>query len=315
MRRDRWLGFLGSGCLGFVLGAGTVWKLREPLAPVPAPAVLTRVAHAPASPTIGERRASVSAAPAPRKSSDSSVGASLDELRTQALSDRAVLRRLIESYEGATELDTKGTLQALLASMRTPEVLELSLRLAASANPAQRRDGFDLLQAFTAETPAARQQIELTLQTEQDPAVLSSAVLALGAPVVGPEENARVVEHLRRLTEHADPGVRGHSLSQLAQWNRSPNVEAQLYKALADEAQSVREIATLAIAEAGVRTDRLRNALLGIVDDDAESPAVRTSALQALGRFPLNADEYARYLAARTEAGLFGEDSGRNEEQ
>jgi HEAT repeat protein len=199
--------------------------------------------------------------------------------------------------------------------MRTPEVLELSLRLAASADPARRRDGFDLLQTFTADTPAARELIELALQTEQDPAVLSSAVMALGASVVGPEENARVVEQLRRLAEHEDPGVRGHSLSQLAQWNRSPDVEAQLYKALADEAQSVREIATLAVAEAGVRTDRLRNALLGIVDNDAESSAVRASALQALVRFPLSSDEYARYLAARAEVGLFGEDTGEDGEQ
>ncbi len=127
------------------------------------------------------------------------------------------------------------------------------------------------------------------------------ALAALQPSAAEPEESALIVGHLKSLSQHADPAVRSRSIEQLAQWDKKGEGAERLSQALADRAPEVRQAAIFAIAQAGVRSDSAKAALMGMVNNASESKDVRGSALQALERFPLSKEEYAFFAQARRQ--------------
>jgi HEAT repeat protein len=88
---------------------------------------------------------------------------------------------------------------------------------------------------------------------------------------------------------------------QLGQWDKKGEGEDRLSQALTDRALEVRQAAIFAIAQTGVRSDAVKAALMGLINNPQESKDVRGSALQALERFSLSKDEYASFAQARAQ--------------
>ncbi len=225
-----------------------------------------------------------------------------EQLRDAALNDPAAQRDLIRRFEAERDPQARAMLQTVLASVNSPEVLALSTRLAASQDAAEREEGFAMLMRLSPDSPEVRKLVRQALATEQSPAVLSQAVAALTPGVVANSEAAGVVAQLDQLAQHADPAVRSQSLLQLAQWDKSGQVEGRLSQALNDQSPEVRNAAVAAIGESGIRSDSMKAALLGILANSAERSEVKDGALYALTRFSLSPDEYALYSRERAEA-------------
>lgn len=308
--------------ISFAIGFGVAWQLREPVpTPPPGPVHAASGIGRSVDPASGLSQFGAlwsgtggDQATAPKASMDelwaqykSAKAPHLvqeemqAQMRNAALADPAALRKLMQRFDAERDPQARAMLQSVLASLASPEVVAMSTRLAASSDPARRQEAFELLAQLSPDSPEVRNMVLRTLASEQSPAVLSRAVAALTPTVVAAQEAQNVVTQLDSLTRHADPAVRSQSILQLAQWDKSGGLESRLGQALSDQAPQVRQAAVAGIAETGIRSETMKNALLNLVRNPQESREVKDGALHALERFSLNQDEYALYRQARSE--------------
>lgn len=224
-----------------------------------------------------------------------------DQLRKLAQSNPTALRNLLQRYDGARTPQARELLKSVLSTVQKPEVISFSTRLATSVNLADRKYGFELLQALAPNSPETRNIVMHALATEQSPEVLVQALATLKSVATEPQEADLIVTQLKSLSQHADPAVRSQSIMQLGQWDKQGEGGERLSQALADRAPEVRQSAIFAIAQAGVRSDAVKAALMGMVNNAQESRDVRGSALQVLERFSLSKEEYASVAQARAQ--------------
>ncbi|MBS0307328.1 MAG: HEAT repeat domain-containing protein [Proteobacteria bacterium] len=224
------------------------------------------------------------------------------QMREAAQSDPAALRKLLQRFDAERDPKARETLRTVLSSIQSPEVLALSTRLTTSSDPAQRQEGFAMLMQLSPDSPEVRNLVKQALTSEQSPAVLSQAVAALTPTVVASAEAEGIVSQLNQLTQHADPSVRSQSILQLAQWDKSGQLEGRLSQALQDQTPEVRNAAVAAVGESGIRTSGMKAALMSMLANPNENMQVKDNALHALERFSLSKDEYALYSRERTEA-------------
>lgn len=224
-----------------------------------------------------------------------------DKLRKLVQTDPTALRSLLQRYDSAKTPQTRELLKSVLSTVQTPDVIAFSTRLASSNDIAERKYGFEMLQNLAPDAPDVRSLVMRTLATEQSPEVLVQALAALKPVPAGPEESDQVVAQLNSLAQHPDVAVRSQSITQLGQWDKKAEGGERLSQALADRAPEVRQAAIFAIAQTGVRSDSVKAALMGMINNPQESKDVRGSALQVLERFSLNKEEYARFAQARAQ--------------
>lgn len=312
--------FAGMG-LSFVVGFGVAWQLQPDTAmPPQQTAAAMRAAPLSGSETFNQfgalwNRSDGDLHTSPKATveemwvrskkvmgSPELVGEVQAQLREAALGDPAARRDLVQRFEAERDPQARAMLMTVLSSIPSSEVMALSTRLATSRDAAQREEGFAMLMRMSPDSPEVRNLVRQALATEQSPAVLSQAVAALTPGVVASPEAASVVAQLDQLAQHADPAVRSQSLLQLAQWDKSGQVESRLSQALNDQAPEVRNAALAAIGESGIRSDSMKTALLGMLANGAERTEVKDGVLHALTRFSLSPEEYALYSRERAEA-------------
>ena len=160
---------------------------------------------------------------------------------------------------------------------------------------------FEMLQSVAPGASDTRALVKHSLATEQSPEVLVQALAALQSGAAEPEEADQIVAQLKSLSQHADPAVRRQSITQLGQWDKTGEGAERLTQALADRAPEMRSAAIFAIAQTGVRSESVKTALMGVVNNPQEGRDVRGSALQVLERFSLSEEEYASYTKARAQ--------------
>lgn len=226
------------------------------------------------------------------------------KMRERAQSDSAYLRALIQRFENERNPESREMIKSVLATVQKPEAMALFARMANSSDPNQRKEGYAMLQQIGPDSPEMRNLLKQALSTEQSPELLAQAVAALRPGAVDPGESDAILAQLGNLTQHADPAVRSQSVLQLGQWDKTGANQGRLAQALGDPVPEVRQAAIFAVAQSGARSDALKSALLGIINNNNESKAVKGSALQVLERFSMSKEEYARYMQARTQAGL-----------
>ena len=309
----------------FALGFGTAWYVHAPDAELAAPvAAVAAVAPSPGpanADQIGQLWSGSGPAGAalpaalPQNATldelwarallpqDKQVGGydAEDRLRKLAHADPVALRSLMSRYDRAQPEQTRELLKSVLSTVQNPEVIAFSTRLAGSGDMADRKFGFEILQQLAPDAVETRSLVKRTLATEQSPEVLVQALATLQSPVAEPEESDMMVAQLKTLSQHADPAVRSQSITRLGQWDKKGEGAESLVRALADGAPEVRNAAVFAIAQTGVRSDPVKLALLGLVNNAQENKDVRGSALQALERFSLSKDEYASFARARQQ--------------
>ena len=237
---------------------------------------------------------------------DSPVEAASDAdplaFNTDGSSMLAEMREWVD-HHAVLNRDAEGEFLALFSNIEmNPEVVAYAEELATRVDPAQRRLGFLLLQRASSLTTDIRDLLVQSLTTEQNPAVLSQAIRALGRAVPSPDETGAVVGPLRYLVEHTDATVRAASVEMLALWDTPATAEVSIYRGLMDPAREVRLAAVTAVTESGMHSPRLKSALIYMAREPNESLAVKANALIALNtNFSLTDDEIAAYQTARQE--------------
>ncbi|MGZ3253474.1 MAG: HEAT repeat domain-containing protein [Burkholderiaceae bacterium] len=224
-----------------------------------------------------------------------------DKLRKLAQSDPDVMKNLMGRYAREIDPNAKELLRSVLSTIEKPEILEFSKQLATSGDAAQRKDGLAMLQNLSTDSQEVRNILKQTLATEQTPSVIVQALAALKPATVDPAESEAIVAQLKGLTQNADPTVRGQSVLQLAQWDKTGAAQNTLSQALTDQAPEVRQAAIFAVAQSGTQSDSAKTALMNMISNVNESKDVRGSALQVLERFKLSKDEMAKFTQVRSE--------------
>jgi hypothetical protein len=214
----------------------------------------------------------------------------------------AYLRELLRDYSFETELDKRGALLAVLQAVANDEVLRMARQLADSGDPESRRNGLDLLKAFSLDQPQVRELLSRQLQAERDPAMLKNLVDMLAPTVVASEDAAPLLERLSELRQHPDPAVRASAVVQSVQWNKHAGNEEILQRAMLDPDLSVRQAAIAGINAYSTRSDLLKDSLLALAADPQTDAETRNSAVFALQNFAMNRGEYALYRKAAAQA-------------
>lgn len=215
------------------------------------------------------------------------------EALARARAEPAYLRQLIDRYAEQTDPQQRHALIALLQRVGNDEVMRFGMQLAKGSDPAERKDGLRLLQAFPLDRAPVRALLTEQLRSESDP-VMQTQLLQMLTPTVMPVEDAApLVAELTRLRDSADPDVRAASVLQTPQWDRQTDMEPLLHAVLSDPATQVRQAAIAGIAANRLRSPRLKDGLLGIALDPAVPPQERAAAVFALQEFALSRAEYA----------------------
>lgn len=233
-------------------------------------------------------------------SSSRTVGDNLEQEVGRVLRDPAHLQKLLAMYAAETDLDTRGALLAVLrgAANDSDTILRFAIAMASSPDPAKRQDGLALLGAFPLDNAEVRGLLARQISEERDPAMLGRLVGMLEAAVVPTEDSAQIAEQLARLRQHSDPGVRAASVMQSMAWDKGGDLEEVLHRAMLDPAEQVRRAAIGGATVSGVRSPRLKDALLEIAANPASGSEERQAAVFALQNFPLSRAEYAIYRQA-----------------
>jgi hypothetical protein len=227
---------------------------------------------------------------------------SFESLRQRAGRDPAFLQSLLQRYRNERDLAARGELLALLNAVSGEEVLRFALSLAASTRPEDERDGLELLRGYSMDRPEVRQTLLAKLERGGDPQRMGELVAMLTPSTMPSEDAAPVVAELAALARHPDPNLRAQAVLQLAQWDDGEQVEDLLHRAILDSSAEVRAKAIAGVQGSGIRSDRLKEALLAIAADPASSAADRGAATFALQEFRLNRAEYGIWRRAQAQA-------------
>jgi hypothetical protein len=227
----------------------------------------------------------------------------LNKLHALMQVNPAVLKEVMHRYNPQGDAQTNRIVKFALMGFpgAGPEVAAFVMQMASSDDPIRRKDGFELLQVRAMEqSPEVRDFAISTLQTEQDPAIVSLAAGILRYATIEPTQAETIKAQLYSLTQHRDATVRAQSVQTLALLDKTGAAENSLYQALSDQASEVRQAAIQAIGESGRHSERLKAGLLNILGSE-QAPGTKLSALTVLEGLPLNQTEYATYTKARAE--------------
>jgi HEAT repeat protein len=305
-------------CIGiaasFILGFGLAWNLQTPADGLQTPLIQPTASVAPAEHRQSDLNqfadiwnkggTNTAGNPAAVHTADSPPTMDEQKLHDLAMADPTVLHNLIQRFDSERNQAARDALKSVLSTIDKPEARVFFTKLATSSDPAQRREGFEMLKQTSPNSAEVRDILKRALASEQSPTALAEAVAAMKPVVVEPAESAAIISQLRSLTQHADPSVRSQSVLQLGQWDKNGSAQDSLVNALSDSAPQVRQAAIFAIAQSGARSENVKTSLMDLINSPNESREVKGSALQVLERFPLTKDEYASFTRARSQNGL-----------
>jgi hypothetical protein len=191
---------------------------------------------------------------------------------------------LMARYSRETNKLARARLGMLLMNLQNEDVIEFAANLTADGNPAKRAEGYALLRLNQEGSSSALEAILKAVQTEQDPYALAEAIASLmPGESPKPDEAAPIIDQMKLFSQHTSPQVRAESLIALSRWDRGGNTEDLIYNGLTDTNEPIREAALTVLAENGIRTDRVKTALMGVASDNKANPQTRWVAADALG--------------------------------
>jgi hypothetical protein len=248
--------------VGIGVVAGTAWLLLQPDDAPSAPAATSE------TPIQGDSRAALKGyadlwskggpnqMPLPEKSATrpgtSDKKAELEAqraLRQSALANPAALRVLMHRYETEKDPHNRDMIKSVLSSIKSPEVIDFSKRLAMSGDAGQRKDGLEIIQRMSIDSADVRAVVKQEIATEQSPAVLVQALNALQPSSEESSDTHEVVSQLGKLLDNADSSVRKQSILRLSQWDTTGESADRLAQLSNDQDPEVKKAAVHALAQ------------------------------------------------------------------
>jgi len=194
---------------------------------------------------------------------------------------------LVQYRETGDPLQLK-QLTELLARFDNSDVASTAGEIARYGNPENRLAALDLLRQVHPSNPEARDVIIEIVETDQDPAVLSRALVAIAAPTeVSYQHRQSILAAADSLTTHADPAVRAHSYGIIAGWTDDAQSTPLILGGLDDPDPIVRRKVTSSLLNYRYNDGTVKTALIQVASNGVENKRTRLNALRALGRMSL----------------------------
>ncbi|AXI01767.1 HEAT repeat domain-containing protein [Aquirhabdus parva] len=286
---------LCSSGLCFLIGAGISWFIVSAPPPTPETAIETTAMDSPKQQTPENKF---------HKSEQVTITHDGAPTPTPAkIIDPTAQQDVFLRFERANSKEEREQIKILLLSHPSPEVQAFALRLTKSSSPEQRADGYALLQSYGFSDPDVRTQLQQALNMERDPQVLRAVIQTLHYDPALTNESQGIVSRLGQLIQNPDPAIRSSSLVQLSQWQKGAELETAVYPALNDASVDVRQAAISTLLSSDIRSDRIKNSLMQIVNNNHETPTTRDIALNALGDYTLSPQEINTVMQAKTAIG------------
>lgn len=215
-----------------------------------------------------------------------------DQLRKLMQEQPYYLKRIISLYQKEPSPQIRETIRNLLSGIRSPEVFALSRQLASSTESEQRIAGLIMLRDLDIYPQEERQLIRLSLNNEQQAAVILQALAALKPPTpaaadvpanrIDAQTTKDIISQLQSLTHNPDAAVRSQSVLQLAQWDKNDSSLNYFSAALNDPVASVRQTAIFALAQSGTSADAVKQLLDKLISNAGETAQLKASAQQVM---------------------------------
>ncbi|MFZ6641083.1 HEAT repeat domain-containing protein [Undibacterium sp. TC4M20W] len=220
-----------------------------------------------------------------------------DQLRKLMQEQPYYLKRIISLYQKEASPQIREIIRNLLSGIRSPEVFALSRQLASSTESEQRIAGLIMLRDLDIYPQEERHLIRLSLNNEQQPAVILQALAALKPPPpptltppmpdtpvnrIDAQTTKDIISQLQSLTHNADAAVRSQSVLQLAQWDKNDSSLNYFSAALNDPVASVRQTAIFALAQSGTSADAVKQLLDKLISNAGETAQLKASAQQVM---------------------------------
>ena len=295
MNRYNLTQLLCSSVLCFFIGAGISWLLVSPLATTASPSAVETALGMDTNQSRPDNKS--------QKSEHVTITHDSAPPGLQGKTDPAAQQDLFLRFERANSQQEREQIKIMLLSYPSAEVQAFALRLTKSNNPEQRADGYALLQSYGLSDPNVRTQLQQALNMESDARVLREVVQTLNYDPALTNESPAITSRLSQLTQHPDPAIRSSSLVQLSQWQKGAGLESAVYPALNDTNIEVRQAAISTLLSSDVRSDRIKNSLLQIINNSHETPTTRDIALNALGDYQLSPAEITATMQAKIAIG------------
>lgn len=229
--------------------------------------------------------------PPQRASFDADARSSKDAARSprnlpaRAIDSRTVSRAQARSDSSTRPADVR-TLAAC-AARTEPDVAERCLQQ---------------LDAIGLQDPMVRGTFLQLISAQQDPAAKARIFENITPAPLPPQDLAPFLKELESVRGSSDPEVRADGLIRTAAWDRSDAVAGVLREGLYDSNAEIARAAATAVRASNVRTQDIKDALLTLATDAAPDSQLHRSALEALGDFSLNREEYLIYRTALDRA-------------
>lgn len=221
------------------------------------------------------------------------------QLTELLLDNPPLLEEVLSRYQTGNDAYLEAFLGGTLGELKTPEVVDTALNLAANSDKQQRRKGLYLLSELSLPDPKVHTFVSETLSKETDPELLGYAVQALSPEIMAPEKHQHIVDQLELLSESSDSLLRANSLKALAKWDGSEDTYSLIGNALSDNDEQVQLAALQAIDEQKLRDAQLKRQILLLAEVSEQDSATQFYALEALRHYSLNTEEYEKIQSIR----------------
>jgi len=231
------------------------------------------------------------------------VNSAKQTLLNLAKRDQHALDELLSAYaDNLQNKHVQGLLFQVVSQLKEPKVEALAQELALSGDRTSQIAGFDLLGALKMPSPNTLELSVETLQEEQDDQVLVlSALHALVKVPLSMNQNRDVVTLLSTLAVNDNEAIRSESILTLAKWAKNEEDLSAVIEALSSETIDDRVSAAMALERTAVVGPNLKEHLLEKIQDEKELWEVRSMSANALERFNLSSDEFARLQVFRAQ--------------
>lgn len=232
-----------------------------------------------------------------------------DEMRQlveTARHDPNLRQQLMEEFNKTQDLQSKTKLGVMLSQMNTPDVKKMAETLVAAPDPGKKIDGIRILTNLNQAMlqPGDRQQLMDVLKKESNPEVLQSLILALNPAETTPaQEVVTVIERMSELSKSSSAMVRSAAVASIGRWGEGAAVENVIIASLSDPSPEVTAAAINASSQAGIKTPAVKTLLFQLASQANVDPELRHVAVNALGYYSLDGQEFERLAILRKEFG------------
>lgn len=196
---------------------------------------------------------------------------------------------IIEKYNELSDPRVEEFLAQLIVMSGVENIEDKMMQKIANGNPTESRKWLRILSYAGASNTNNRQMV-LQQMRSLDAQGINLAIKSLTPINAYASERKTITNELKTYLQHNDENVRAQALKALGQWAGEERQQI-IEKGLSDSSDKIRSSAILTAYESGIKSDRIKQRLFKIMNDESQKVEDRLIASSALEEYNLSDTE------------------------